>query len=579
MCTYDLLASLGLKCVVNVSTFHGQLDALLNRSYVLPSGHPNIPAMFAAVLPSWHTPLSLIVSSGTPLPAGHPSVEAMVCRYNLITALLSANGGCVANLTNYHGNVDTLLSNQYRLPAYHPSIPPMFAKILPAWHTNLSYILSHNLTYPAGHPLIQPLMCTFDFLASLGLKCVVNVSTSHGQLDALLNRSYVLPGGHPNIPAMFAAVLPSWHTPLSLIVSSGTPLPAGHPSVEAMVCRFDLVASLRSQLGCVQNITTLHGNVDVLLSSPYTLPSYHPSIPSMLSKVMAQLPWHTNLTYLIASKSVYPANHPKIEPLLCTYDLLASLGKGCVANVSSVHGNLNVLLNTSYVLPSYHPNIPAMFNGVIPWWHRNLTDIVLNGVPTPPGHPDLELLICRYDLLAQIKRNYGCVANLTIFHGNVDKLLSSPYYLPFFHPSIPPLFPVGTVLPTWHPSLAGILAANKTYPVGHPNISSLMCTFDLLSSLGKGCLANVSTFHANIDSLLSKPFSLPSFHPSIPAMFNAILPWWHPNLTEVVRLGMPYPVGHPQIESLVCRYDMIGQIKQTYGCVANLSSYHGKIKK
>jgi hypothetical protein len=98
------------------------------------------------------------------------------------------------------------------------------------------------------------------------------------------------------------------------------------------------------------------------------------------------------------------------------------------------------------------------------------------------------------------------------------------------------------------------LAANKTYPVGHPNISSLFCSYDLLASLRLKCISNVSTFHGNIDTLLSSPFTLPSYHPSIPAMFNAFLPAWHPNLTSIILRGAAYPAGHPKLESMVCRY-------------------------
>jgi hypothetical protein len=155
-------------------------------------------------------------------------------------------------------------------------------------------------------------------------------------------------------------------------LSTGTRLPAGHPSLESTICRYDLIGSLRNRFGCVLNITTYHGNIDQLLTKPFSLPSDHPAIPPMFSKVMTAIPWHTNLTYIIANKKQYPAGHPNITSLLCKYDLLASLGKGCVSNVSTFHGNLNLLLNKTFSLPSYHPSIPNMFRSVLPWWHRNL---------------------------------------------------------------------------------------------------------------------------------------------------------------------------------------------------------------
>ena len=64
-----------------------------------------------------------------------------------VSSLYKANGGCVSNLTTFHGNVDTLLRSNYTLPTFHPSIPPMFARILPAWHPNLTNILANKMVF------------------------------------------------------------------------------------------------------------------------------------------------------------------------------------------------------------------------------------------------------------------------------------------------------------------------------------------------------------------------------------------------------------------------------------------------
>jgi hypothetical protein len=140
---------------------------------------------------------------------------------------------------------------------------------------------------------------------------------------------------------------------------------------------------------CAVNVTTFHDDLDALLTAPYVLPSYHSSIPAMFTgKIPA---WHKDLGTIVSQRQVLPANHPSVENMACRYDWFSSHPYKKVVNVSLIHGDIDVLLNSSYNLPRSHPEIGPLFASVLPWWHRNLSEIVrgsgrrLLGIPYPQG--------------------------------------------------------------------------------------------------------------------------------------------------------------------------------------------------
>ena len=209
-----------------------------------------------------------------------------------------------------------------------------------------------------------------------------------------------------------------------------------------------------------------------------------------------------------------------------------------------------------YVLPAAHPDVSALWAPILPAWHKNLDDIVKNGIQLPLVHPVLEDAICRYDLMAAIGAALGpsgCVGNLTWYHSNIDILMSSNYTLPVNHPLVSDM--LGKLLPSWHTNLDYILANGITYPPKHPNIDSYICRIGepISALLANGCIGSISVWHSNVDTLLTNSYTYPPGHLKVNDMLAYLLPPGHPNADDIMKAGTQFPSWHPLINEYICK--------------------------
>eukprot|EP00937_MAST-01D_sp_MAST-1D-sp2_P001989 g1989.t1 len=368
------------------------------------SNHPNVDRYF----PQEAKPNTVISSVGALHPdvdaayragkgyslASHPSVAAFFQR---TPDLLPAG----------HPNIDTLFSN----PAANP---------LPAWHPELNQFLSYGpsvaiTTVSAWHPNV-------DESYALGKGYSLSY---HPSVMTLLNSMALLPNNHPNVDALFsnpaANPLPSWHPKLDGLLTRKAkvriPLPGSHQNMDIAYRRGQAIPAVHPNVGQVFDgmLPAGHPDLNVLLQDPSAkpLPDWHPSLEAMVTRVNFGNP---------VAKAAVPADHP---------------------NIDSAYAARRPMPNT-------HPNVAALFSGILPASHPNVDTLLANpsANPLPAWHPTIENHVDR-------SGTGGADGSA----GGVDDDDVGLVQVPAYHPGIDSSYQRGVAAPANHPKVQVLLAS------------------------------------------------------------------------------------------------------------------------
>jgi hypothetical protein len=140
----------------------------------------------------------------------------------------------------------------------------------------------------------------------------------------------------------------------------------------------------------------------------------------------------------------------------------------------------------------------------VPLWHKSINTILaqvnivncklrsfavtvflycFQGLQYPPNHPFVDAYICRSDQLAQS----SCVGSISIWHRNVDSLLTSSYTYPQGHLDVQKM--LISLLPSTHPNVDYLMQNGTQFPSWHPHIYPYICQRTWSAGLMLGVIA------------------------------------------------------------------------------------------
>lgn len=154
-----------------------------------------------------------------------------------------------------------------------------------------------------------------------------------------------------------------------------------------------------------------------------------------------------------------------------------------------------------------------------------------------------------YDFYNNFVNASGCPAIATATHPSIDASIAAGTKPPSFHPAIDGL--LRPFMPSNHRNLDDLMAAGTPLPFGHPPMDPYLCTNGTWGR-PSGCGVNISGLHPAIDSSIGTG-SFPGGHPLMDPLLREYMPDGHPDADDLMAADTPLPLGHPVLDSFVCR--------------------------
>jgi hypothetical protein len=298
--------------------------------------------------------------------------------------------------------------------------------------------------------------------------------------------------------------------------------PGDHPNLDQYFVPAPPPANMRVSIGFY------HPDVDSSYAVGTTVSNRHPSVQSSLA---AYLPsGHPNCDTCLANPSAHPMPswHPQLSALITRRSKLTF-----TVDTSSYHPNVtNSFVNRS-PMPAAHVSVQNLMASVLGSWHPNVDDILRNPAsnPMPASHPKLEEFILRGagPRLPEV--------SIGFYHPSVDASYAAGTPYSSTHPLLQPTFAAS--LPSGHPNVDTLLANPGAHPLPtlHPDLSTMVMIRPEVTFA-----VSVLDFHVNVDTSFAAAAVMPTWHPSVAAMFASVVdPAWHPNIDVILQVRRRWP--------------------------------------